>query len=186
MKYLILILLFIFISCKDGANGLSGAAGNDGISSSGVVKVYDSGDNLVGFSVDLERTVLSDGAVAMFNFTTGKYMYSMITGDASVSTTASGCYFLNTGCSGVCYTASPTGTYEARPLKNSIFYDGTNFYQADGNETNVGAQAYQSRYYNGVCTDAAYGYNQGWAVTTGYTLPGSLTMPLSAPLYYGK
>jgi hypothetical protein len=95
------------------------------------------------------------------------------------------CFFLSADCTGTCYvTASDNDTDNVMPISGSIYRTGTGYVRGTGTETDVGATTFSSyRNYSACVSDPGnFPKSHAYAVTTAYSLPAGVAIPLSIPL----
>lgn len=90
--------------------------------------------------------------------------------------------FQSADCTGTCYLAA--NDVNVSPLKNAIFYTGTNWVQSTGAEVDAGSKVYDSYYYKGICIANNASFDYSYPIDKPYTLPTGLSFPLQTPLYY--
>jgi hypothetical protein len=168
-----------------GATGPQGAKGDKGDTGETLVW-FDGNDNAIGFPYG-NALVLSNGGILNINSFTGQYLNTVVIDSTTGEIDENGgfCSFTTANCTGTCYQEDSFGGFgdSLKPQKNAVYYSGTQFYKATGTETAISITI-QSAYQNGACS-ASSGSNTGYAITSSFSLPTGVTLPITLPMYVG-
>jgi len=175
-----------------GSTGAIGSTGPAGSPANSGVWVFDSAKKAVALLMDSSRSILlfSNDAFMSINLSTGQYLsplaFSSSLGNIAAKSEVGlvTCSYLTNDCSGICYLASFAGEFS--PIKGSVFKNGSSLYIASGSEEVVSSLNFESyfRYSDNTCNILA-NPSSGYPITTLYSFPEVISLPLSRPLSFG-
>lgn len=176
-----------------GDTGATGATGSAGTPANSGVWIFDKNNKVIALLVDSSKSIalFSNGGLMALNFFTGTHSSPVAldqTGGSFDIGAAATCIHAASDCSDTCYQLNDAGSgILLAPVKGSVFKSGSSYYTVTGSETKA-TGLNLNYYYNKttkVCDSLGSPITEGWAITTLYSFPEGISLPLQVPLSFG-